>query len=212
MILNQKIDTKNSLKYDKSLNIYNITRNKGNSVFSETGEIKNEKKLISEINLNNKKRTKEKQENEIKNEDTFEFQLSNQFQNIIDIIKKELEFRALQQRGLFAIINHQNVNNYLLKLYFNNDLISLAQLFQFTKNMNYISINFPNIFNKIQNSLFNNSFQYEINQKKNNGSGNYKTGFKIPANCPCVKKKNKVEFNTTFIGNEIINQKNNEST
>ena len=60
--------------------------------------------------------------------------------------------------------------------------------YDYTKNMNYISINFPDIFNKIQNSLYNNSFQYEINQKKNNGFRNYETGFKIPANCPCVKK------------------------
>ena len=212
MISSRKIDTKNSLIDGKNLNAYNVNKKEGLSVLNEPGAIKNEKKLISEINQDIMKKNEEKKENEIKKEDTFEFQLSNQFQNIIDIIKKELEFRELQQRGLFAIINHQNVNNYLLKLYFNNDLISLAQLFQFTKNMNYISINFPNIFNKIQNSLFNNSFQYEINQKKNNGPGNYETGFKIPANCPRVKEKNKVEFNTNFIGNEIIKQKNNEST
>ena len=213
MILNQKKDTKNLLKYDKSLNINNITRNKGNSIFSETGEIKNEKKLISEINLNNKKRTKEKQENKIKKEETIGFHLTNQSQNIMDIIEKELEFKTLQQKGLYAIMNHQNINNYLLKLSINKDLISLNQLFQYNNNMNCICNTIPNIFNNFGNSLYNNSFQCKINQKKNNEPGNYEITFKIPTNNPIIKKLTKISINTRFIkDNEIIKQKDNETT
>ena len=213
MILNQKIDTKNSLKYEKNLNVDNIIRNKGHSAFIETGAIKNEKKLISEINLNNKKRTKEKQENKIKKEETIGFHLTNQSQNIMDIIEKELEFKTLQQKGLNAIMNHQNINNYLLKLFFNNDLISPNQLFQYNNNMNYICNTFPNIFNNFGNSIYNNSFQYKINQKKNNEPGNYEITLEIPTNQPNIKKITKISINTSFINdNEIIKQNNNETT
>ena len=101
-------------------------------------------------------------------------------------------------------MNHQNVNNYLLKLSFNNDFISHTQLFKFNNNMNCNFNNFPIIFNNFGNSLFNNSFQYKINQKKINEPGNYEM-----SNYSNIKK---ITFNTSFIkDNEIIKQKN-EST
>ncbi len=211
MILNRKIDIKNSLKEEKNLKVYNAILKNEHSVLIEPIPIKNEKQLISEINQNSK--NEDKQENENKKEETFEFHLTNQFQNIIDIIKKEREFRTLQQKGLYAIMNHQNINNYLLKLTFNNDLISLAQLFKFNINMNDIFNTFPHIFNNFGNSLFNNSFQCEINQKKINEPRNYEIGFKVQTNYQKIKKKNKITINTTSIkGNEIIKKKDNEST
>jgi hypothetical protein len=110
-------------------------------------------------------------------------------------------------------MNHQNINNYLLKLFFNNDLISLNQLFQYNNNMNCICNTFPNIFNNFGNSLFNNGFQYKINQKKNNEPENYEITFKIPTNHPNIKKITKISINTSYINdNEIIKQKNNETT
>ena len=63
MILNRKIDIKNSLKEEKNLKVYNAILKNEHSVLIEPIPIKNEKQLISEINQNSKNEDKQENEN-----------------------------------------------------------------------------------------------------------------------------------------------------
>ena len=212
MILSQNIEKKNTLKDKKNKNSYNVIRKEGYSSLKDHEVFKNKKKFISEKSLNNIEQNVENQENKVEKTSTFGSYLNNHSKIITDIMEKELEFRTLQQRALNALMNHQNINSYLLKLSIKNYLITFNQLFKFNSNMNYNFNNCPNIHKKFGNSLFNNSFQYEINQKKNNEPENYEITFKIPTNYPNIKKVKKIEINTSFIkDNGIIKQKNNDS-
>ena len=118
----------------------------------------------------------------------------------LDIINQQkYKFQELKRIGLYALLNSNNLNNYLLRIFNNNNLNilynqnNLNPLMPFNNNINY---NVNNInFNSLPNPLNNYLSNHLNNQKK---PEKYTIILKSKTNNPGVEKISKIKVTTSY--------------
>ena len=151
-----------------------------------------------------------------------------QYQHL-KIINQKKEFQSLKQRGLLGIYDPQNKNNYLYKMYLNNNIgiinniNNINQLLAYNNSINQLNYNYYGNQNLLLNNYFTNQHLVNINRNAlnninsinslknlNNISGQnipeqYTIIIKNKTKNPDIQKLSKIKVTTTYLKDKSKN-------